>query len=379
MKRRTLYLPIETKCRELPGKTLLAAKAVDRGWWVILGGIEMHESMADGFVPGLVIENNIPDSKATRLSRLKRRGYRIADLCEESIIYPDAEDYCARKVGPRSLRAVDVILATGTRSERDISTHRREAAEKLVVTGNPRFDTLMPHVRAVYEADARGIRERYGRFLLVNTNFSSANPYKIGVDIVAALQQAGKLVTPAQVELKRRQVAYKTRHMEGLQTLLVEVARSGIFDRIVLRPHPSENHDVWRAWAAGLCVDVQYEGNASAWMLAADVVLHPGCTTGIEALLLDRPVVSFVPEPKSEFVNQADAISLNVASAAELLALASTCWETPNEGERNRVRVCRSAMRAYVDNVEPPLAADRILDVIEAIDVPETENACVHV
>ena len=75
--------------------------------------------MADGFVPGLVIENNIPDSKATRLSRLKRRGYRIADLCEESIIYPDAEDYCARKVGPRSLRAVDVILATGTRSERD--------------------------------------------------------------------------------------------------------------------------------------------------------------------------------------------------------------------------------------------------------------------
>ena len=61
-----------------------------------------------------------------------------------------------------------------------ISTHRREAAEKLVVTGNPRFDTLMPHVRAVYEADARGIRERYGRFLLVNTNFSSANPYKIG-------------------------------------------------------------------------------------------------------------------------------------------------------------------------------------------------------
>ena len=147
--------------------------------------------------------------------------------------------------------------------------------------------------------------------------------------------------------------------MEGLQTLLVEVARSGIFGSY--RPPPAsvgESRCV-AGLGAGLCVDVQYEGNASAWMLAADVVLHPGCTTGIEALLLDRPVVSFVPEPKSEFVNQADAISLNVASAAELLALASTCWETPNEGERNRVRVCRSAMRAYVDNVEPPLAADR--------------------
>ncbi len=32
-------------------------------------------------------------------------------------------------------------------------------------------------------------------------------------------------------------------------------------------------------------------------MMAADAVLHPGCTTGIEGLLLDRPVFSYVPEP----------------------------------------------------------------------------------
>ena len=76
MKRRTLYLPIETKCRELLGKTLLAARAVDRGWRVFLGGIGMHEYIADGLPPGLVIENNIPDTKATRLAGLRNHGYR---------------------------------------------------------------------------------------------------------------------------------------------------------------------------------------------------------------------------------------------------------------------------------------------------------------
>ena len=331
MKRRTLYLPIETKCRELLGKTLLAAKAVDRGWRVFLGGIEMHDQMADGFAPGMLIENNIPDSKAVRLSRLKAHGYRIADLCEESVIYPNPKDYWTQKIGQRSLEATDVILATGAKSERDIRAHRPAAANKLVITGNPRFDTLMPRMRVVYDDDARDIRERYGRFLLVNANFPLANPYKTGTDVVATLQRVGKLATAAQVDWKRRQAAYKTRHMRGLQSLLVEVARARVFDRIILRPHPSENHGVWRTWASGVNVEVQYEGTATAWMLAADMVLHPGCMTGIEALLLDRSVVSFVPEADSEFVNQADLISVKVANAGELLELVPTWRGTEDE------------------------------------------------
>ena len=82
----------------------------------------------------------------------------------------------------------------------------------------------MPHVRPVYDDEARDIRERYGRFLLVNTNFSSANPYKTGSDVVAALQRDGKLATPAQVDRKRRQVAYKTRHMSQPDSAVVRVS-----------------------------------------------------------------------------------------------------------------------------------------------------------
>ena len=93
------------------------------------------------------------------------------------------------------------------------------------MTGNPRFDTLMPSVRVVYEDEARKIRDRYGRFLFVTTNFSSANPFKTGLDVVVVLQRDGKLATPEQADLKRRQVAYKVRHMKGMQTLLIEVAR----------------------------------------------------------------------------------------------------------------------------------------------------------
>ena len=373
MRRRTLYLPIEIKYRELLGKTLLAAKAVDRGWRVYMGGVDLHDHMATGFPPGLLIENNIPDTKATRLGQLKTKGYRIADLCEESIIYPDAQDYVARKIGLRSLPATDVILATGARSQRDICALRKDAARKLVVTGNPRFDTLMPSVRVVYEDEARKIRDRYGRFLFVTTNFSSANPFKTGLDVVAVLQRDGKLATPEQADLKRRQVAYKARHMKGMQTLLIEVARTGAFDSIVLRPHPSENYETWQAWASDPGVEIQYQGSANVWMLAADMVLHPGCTTGIEALLLDRWVASYVPEPEGEFVNQADRVSVNVGSADELLTLVKKQQRGDDEQVTKHLAAGRESLRDCIDNVEPPLAADRILDVVDKMDVPETE------
>ena len=112
------------------------------------------------------------------------------------------------------------------------------------------------------------------------------------------------------------------------------------------------------------------EGSANAWMLAAEMVLHPGCTTGIEALLLDRPVMSFVPEPDVEFVNQADVISANVANAAELIALAPT-WRAEEDRVQVHVAAGRSALGGFIGNVEPPLAADRILDVLDGVDVPE--------
>ena len=44
-----------------------------------MGGVDLHDHMATGFAPGLLIENNIPDTKATRLGQLKTKGYRIAE------------------------------------------------------------------------------------------------------------------------------------------------------------------------------------------------------------------------------------------------------------------------------------------------------------
>jgi surface carbohydrate biosynthesis protein len=373
MSTRYLYLPVETKAREFLGKTFLAARAVERSWTVVLGeGNQVREFMQTAPV-GAYIEIGIPENKAKRLETIHASGHSIASLCEEGLIYADGSDYCNRKLGPRALSWTDRLLVVGSRNAEDIRLHRPESTEKLVVTGNPRFDTLLSGLRCVYQDDADILRQQLGRFVLINTNFTRANPYDPAKkDPIAKLVKRGKIGGTEHKEFFRRFIEYQTRLMSGLQDLLKVLAASHLVDRIVIRPHPVENRDAWRRWAEPLNVEVHCEGSAIEWLLAAEAVLHPGCTTGIEGLILDRPVFSYVPEPDSEFINPSDLVSEQVNSAEDFLERLSQVRGQDETTLHARFACHRERLSFFVANVNPPYAADRILDELERLALPET-------
>jgi surface carbohydrate biosynthesis protein len=373
LKRRILYLPVETKARELLGKVLLASKAAERGWQVLLGPRFRVDEAVRGGAPGVYITASLPNTKANRLQKYRDLNHKVANLCEESVVYPDGYDYCQRKLGSRALSAVDLVFALGSRNERDIREQRPESAGKLVITGNPRFDTLLPDLRDIYRPDAERIHERFGQFLLVNTNFGRINPFKKGADTVG--QMASRGVIDNEHLAKLRAISkYKIRQMTLLREMLVWIAAEGIFERVVVRPHPTENHDDWREWAAPFGIEVRFEGSANNWMLAADCILHTGCTTGIEGLLLDRPIASFIPEPGAAVLNQSDEISAHVSGYDEFAAYALK-WRAVQQAERrSRLGDQRRALGSLIANIEAPLAADRILDALDELDVPEASE-----
>ena len=372
MKRRVLYLGIETKSRELYGKLLLAAKAAERGWLVLFGPQrDIRHRLREGPL-GLFVEISIPAGKADRLASYHADGHKIVDLCEENVVYVDGWDYCRRKVGEEALAHVDLVLASGTRNEGHLRQFRPEGVGKFVVTGNPRFDTLTPEARTIYRAESDALRRRHGRFLLVNTNFGPINHYEDDPEEkIQRLLAKNEIEGEAHAEQMRAWFRYKKMHMDRLKPVLVDLATAKTFDKIVLRPHPSENHDSWRAWAAPYGIDVLFEGSANNGLLADDAILHTGCTTGIEGILLDRPVASFVPEPGHPMLNQADEVSVPVGSAGEFLSVA-TEWRSLGEDQlRLWLAPQRQKILPMIANVERPMAADRILDAFDRLDVPE--------
>lgn len=370
-KRRILYLPIETKARELLGKTLLAARAVERGWIVVFGArAETLKFMQEGPV-GAYIEISLPESKAAILEQLKKSGHRIFNLCEESLNYLSGRDYCFQMLGLGPLKWVDKLLVLGPKNAEHIHAFRQQFAHKIAITGNPRFDTLLPELRGVYEARAKSIRKRYGRFLLVNTNFGSINGYKLPTGIFELMKGRGMIIDEEHAGFVRRQVEYEERKSHGLRTLLTQIAISGSVNRIVMRPHPSEDHNAARQWAAPLNIEVVFEGTANEWMLAAEAVLHPSCTTGIEGLLLGRPVFSYIPESDNEFICLSDKVSQRTTCAAEFIEQLSEIRSLGPDEMLGRFAKQRGEIDSVIANVKLPLAADLILNELEQFDLPD--------
>ena len=376
---RLLYVPVETKAREFLGKTFLAARAAERGWTVILGEANKIRDFMRDQPSGAYIEIGIPGKKAKRLEELYGLGYRIANMCEEGLVYSDGREYCNRKLGRRAIGFTDRLLVVGARNADDIRANLPEFASKLAITGNPRFDTLLSGPRCVYKRDADALKAELGRFVIVNTNFTRANPYG-GVDYssgparIAALRRRGMVVTDDHLQYFLRFFYYQQRQMRSLQEMLEKLASAGVVDRVVVRPHPVEDRNTWLEWAKSRKnLEVRWEGSAIEWMLAAEATLHPGCTTAIEGLMLDRPVFSYMPEQHAEFFNPADEVSEIVTSADDFIGRLLEIRDF-NEGQiRSRFASQRQRLAQLIANVERPYAADRILDELEQLEFPERE------
>jgi hypothetical protein len=114
-------------------------------------------------------------------------------------------------------------------------------------------------------------------------------------------------------------------------------------------------------------------------MMAADAVVHPGCTTGMEGLLLDRAVFSYVPDANSEFIGEQDRASEWVTNAEELSNGLARVRGLGQQDVRKGLTPQRERLRKSIVNVEQPYAADRILDELERIDLPSVRPAEVGV
>lgn len=372
MKHRLFFLPIETKNREFIGKLLTATMAAQENWLVFLGQAKMVRKNMANFLPGVYSEISIPEYKyKAHLLDIARKGHKIVNICEESVTYPDGRDYCDRKVGANSLSLVDLFFASGERHARDVMSFRNISAERIPVTGSHRMDVLRSGFRDAYSTQSNAIKKALGPFILVNTNFARCNPHPNYGNRLAGLQEKKVISSNDQIQIWRESRDYKAQLMTEFMSLIPDIISK--FDcQVVIRPHPSENHETWNAWAqVNKNVHIRHEGNANEWMLAAEATIHNGCTTGLEAFMLERPVVAYVPDPESDYSkNIANEVSHQVHTKEELFnALEKALYKGRMDSEEERSSKA-GKLKYYIENVDGSFAWERIVEELNTLDVP---------
>jgi surface carbohydrate biosynthesis protein len=367
----TLSIPVESQVRELDAKLLLSCVAAERGFPVVLGSRAfVHFAMP--FLPrGVYLAKSMRPLSERMFGIVRGLGHEIVAWDEESLVRGPTSVYYGDRLSPETLRSVSVLLAWG---EDDADVFRRFSASPLVpirVTGNPRIDLLRKDVRGYFQPEVDAIRRRFGDFILVNTSFRFVNAFVPSLNLLQPGPAGGEPRISANArgvsgEFAIGMAAHQQAIFDAFQDLVPLLAERFPDHTIVVRPHPAERDEPWEQ-AAGGCRNVRVvkEGNAIPWLMACQVLIHNGCTTAVEGAVLDTPAVAYQPVRSDRFdFPLPNALSHRALRPDEVTRIVGAILAGrlgPLDG-RERARIFERHLTA----LEGPLAADRIVDVLEA-------------
>ncbi len=362
LKPSTIILPVENQVRELDAKILLAAVAAERGFPVIMGSRAFLHFYVDRIPRGIYMAKSMRKLSIKMFSILKQLGYEIVAWDEEGLVrWPD-EEYWRWRLSPVTMSMVSHLLAWGEDDARWLREYPGYSGVPIHITGNSRIDLLRKELRKFYQHKASDLKKRFGRFILINTNFSKVNHF------FQHLSELKKAVRAAGAENHETFDVGKGRLKERLFTefkkMLPLLANTLPHHNIIVRPHPAENHEPWIEVAQKHNnIKVINEDTVTPWLMATELLIANGCTTMVEAAVLDTPCIAYQPVVDPRYDDDLpNAVSHRAFSKKELCDISEqvmngTLGPLPLKDRR-------SILDRHIAALDGTLASERIVDVL---------------
>ena len=353
---------MEIAARELDSRLLVSLYAAESGFEVIAGQKWLLQKNAGQMPRGTWIFKTLTPGDAVGMERPRKLGHVITAIDEEM---PGLGEGCGnlRWVSQRSVAAADAIFCMGEKHLACMAAKFPQAVEKLIITGNPRWDFLRPEMRDLYTADSVDLRRRFAPFILINTNIGLVNSAKNTADaLIRSLARDGRLNLdrPEDRAFIDNLLAFERSNFAAVAPLVKRLQTEFPEHQIVLRPHPTESPEPYERSLFGLeRVHIVREGPAAAWLSACEVLVHTSCTTATEAFALGKPTIAYqtLPSPLHEYF-LSGALSRVARSEDEVVAGVKEVLA----GAENPDQAVQAAIFAkFFAAQSGPLAADNVV------------------
>jgi surface carbohydrate biosynthesis protein len=300
MKQRvTIVLPIEIKKREFDSRLLLAYFFVKEGYNIIIGDRDGCERESIYTLNCVYIAKSLAYSQKNMYNNFHNNNGKVLILYEEGgfvgrVKTKLSEIESAYPSG--MLPFIDSILIYGE-SYKELLIENIIGLNKTNVfsSGNSRFDLHKPKYHSYFNEDLNKIKKRYGKYILFNGNFVTGNHF-LGQDTfkneIAENQEMNDEMKSAFFE--RMKDAEK--NIITFIEMIIIVSKAFPDLSIIVRPHPGEDGKIYHDYLSQFKnVHITNKGNAYSWIIGAEIVIHQDCTTGIEAVFAEKPVISYIP------------------------------------------------------------------------------------
>lgn len=372
-----MLIPVENQVRELDPKLLLACVAARRGFSSVIGSRREMEFNIDAYPKSIYLSKSMTVRSLLFFRVAKRFGHEIVAWDEEALVHLPAETYFSRRLDPKAIKFVSHFFAWGKGNAELWRQYPQLPENKAIhITGNPRIDLLRPELRIFYEQEAAEFRKQYGDFILVNTNFNHVNAFGPDMNLFKPAKRSGQ-----KPKFGRAARGMSREYAEGLRDHKLAVLEEfkkiipkleGAFPdhTIVVRPHPTENHEVYHKIAKrSKRIKVTNEGNVVPWLMAAKALIHNGCTTGVEAYAMGIPAITYraaIDDRYDDgFYRLPNRLSHQCFDFEQLRHTLQRILDAdlgPADGDERQTLLAR-----YLTGRDGKLACERIVDVIEQI------------
>jgi len=377
-----LLIPVENQVRELDPKLLLACVAAQRGFSSIVGSRREMEFNIDSFPSAIYLSKSMTIRSRLFFRIARCFGHRIVAWDEEALVHLPPKTYFSRRLDAAAIKLVMNLFAWG-QDNVELWRQYPHTPEHMPIhaVGNPRGDMLRSEIRTFYAKDAKALRRKHGDFILVNTNFNHVNAFGPDINLFRPVKKKGRKARFGRAargmsrDYARGLWEHKHAVFAHFRELIPALDQAFPQHNIIVRPHPTENQQVYRDIAARCQrVQVTNEGNVVPWLMATQALVHNGCTTAVEAFAMNVPAVSYRASINEDYDNGFYHLPNGLSHACFDFDELKQTLDKILSGELGIPEGAeyRSLVERYLEAQNGPLACERMMSVLEAM--PDTQT-----
>lgn len=288
-----IYILLEIQKRELYSKILLSLEAAEKGNTVYLGKLTPFLKK-DLFEPGIVHFKSITPGldRIREMKYLKKKNFLLTSLDEEHGIINNNKDYIKYRYSNITLDLIDYVFTWGKFDYNNLISKYHKYKNKFIKSGNPRVDFWRKNFLKFF---SKLDNKKFNNYILLSANFEGFG-HKTLKDVIKFHKKTGYFDRGASHnEMITRQKNSQKLFLEYKKTLK---NMSKVFKnrQIIIRPHPKDNYKKWyKIFKKNKNIHIINYGNHSDWIANARVVIHAGCTGGLESSLRNINTISYYP------------------------------------------------------------------------------------
>lgn len=367
-----IYIYVEIASRELDSKLLLATLAASRGHHVLVSDLSsiIEGVKAKVLSPGIFHDKSLTPTK-NKISvhkLMKNNGSIITSIDEENnLINHGYEKFAKNRFSDLTLNDAEAVFGWGLEDYKTLEEIYSEYAHKFHMTGSPRIDLLKSKFSRYWQDSKIKFKKP---FLLVASNFQ-ANNMKSFHDTLNHLKDVGYFENdPAMFKKKFDEMAESYKRMYSFIEAVKFLSTNNNNYEIIFRPHPAENIEAWKVFLKGIPnLHVIREGSIAEWINKSFALLHNGCTSAIEATILGKQVITYMPFKLEHYTCEVpNSLGIQVKTLEELSINIKNSYNNFLENKsykKNENNLRLISKKIFLDEKE--LASEKIIKIWEKL------------